>query len=744
MGYVGFLFLAGSVCLVLIVIFLIFWKFQSDKNRLSRLIEERNRSLEMEIATLTALFDTIPDVIFCKDIQHKHTRVNKQFEKLFDLQRDDILSKTELDFLSVSPEVIEGWHRIDRKVMDEQSMCVSEDIVPRANGESFIYEAVKVPIVIEGKSVGLLGIARDITMRKEMERETQQASNAKSAFIANMSHEIRTPMNSIVGFSELAIEEEMSPKARSYLVKIIESSNWLLQIINDILDVSKIESGKLELEHSPFKLADIFESCKVIIQEKAAEKDIKLHFYAEPSMKNRFLVGDAFRLRQIFINLLTNAVKFTTMGIVRVKSSIVQTTENTQTIHCEVEDTGIGMTADQIKRATEPFMQADVSITRKYGGTGLGLPIVTKLVEMMGGELKIESEIGVGSKFSFTLTFDTQAASEQLSPSGFKDKGKPTFSGEILVCEDNVMNQMVITEHLTRVGIDVTIAENGQIGVEKVRERIENQQKPFDLIFMDIHMPVMDGIDATNKILGLGSETPIVALTANVREKKKKSYLQYGMNDCMGKPFTSQELWKCLTRYIKPISWQKGVISADGINFSNEKEEERELVKKLKEAFVRDNAEKHKEILYNIENGQNATAHRLVHTLKSSAALIEKWELQAISAELESLLRENKTFIPKSKLDTLDNELSGVLKELRPFVARGERRTKIIDDPEKIRELFAELEPLIKNRNPDSLDLLEQLKAIPGAEELASQIESYDFKPALQTLAGLKEVWRID
>jgi PAS domain S-box-containing protein len=744
MSYLGFLLLVGSVCLILIVIFLIFWKFHNDKSRLSKLIEERTRSLEMEIATLNALLDTIPDVIFCKDLQHRHTRVNKPFEKLFNLERDDIFNKTELDFLSVSPDIIQSWHSIDRKVMDEQSMYVSEDVVPKANGENFIYEAVKVPIVIEGESVGLLGIARDITMRKEMERETQQASSAKSAFIANMSHEIRTPMNSIVGFSELAIEEEMSPKARSYLVKIIESSNWLLQIINDILDVSKIESGRLELENSPFKLVDIFESCKLLIQAKAEEKGIKLHFYAEPSPENRFLVGDAFRLRQIFINLLTNAVKFTTMGVVRIKSSIKENTKTTQTIYCEIEDTGIGMTADQIKRATEPFMQADVSITRKYGGTGLGLPIVTKLVEMMGGELKIESEIGVGSKFSFTLTFNTQTASVEQASTGFKDKGKPMFNGEILVCEDNVMNQMVISEHLMRVGINAIIAENGQIGVEKVRDRIENQQKPFDLIFMDIHMPVMDGIDATNKILGLGSETPIVALTANVMVEDRKSYLQYGMNDCMGKPFTSQELWKCLTRFIKPISWQQGTISADGINLIDERAEDLEMVKKLKETFVRDNVGKYKEIIWNIENGQGETAHRLVHTLKSSAALIEKWELQAISAELEALLRDKKSFIPKTKLDLLENELSAVLKELKPFAIKNEGRKKITDDPETIRTLLTQLEPLIKTRNPESLDFLEQVNAIPGAEELASQMESYDFKPALKTLAGLKEVWRIE
>ncbi|MCL2387131.1 MAG: ATP-binding protein [Defluviitaleaceae bacterium] len=733
------------IVLICMTMLLLYIRTMHERKQLSQLVAERTQSLEEETATLNAIFDLIPDVLFCKDLEFKHTRINKHFIELFGLTREEILGKTEHEFANLPKEIMSDWRKVDTKVMSEHKVYRVEDTLITPTGEQRIFESIKVPMLVDGEVKGLMGIARDITHRKELEEEIIHASKAKTAFIANMSHEIRTPMNSIVGFSELALEQEMSMKVRSYLVRITESSNWLLQIINDILDVSKIESGKLELEHSPFRLSDVFDNCKSITHVKAVEKGIKLHFYAEPSPANEVLVGDAFRLRQVFINLLTNAVKFTSEGIIRVSAIITETTESTQTIRCSIQDTGIGMTPEQIARATEPFMQADVSITRKFGGTGLGLPIVTRLIEKMGGELKIESELGKGSIFSFELTFSTIASSleQHFDKSNLRDMCKPTFTGEILVCEDNNMNQMVITEHLSRVGLETEIAENGQIGVDKIRERMKNKgnNKPYDLILMDIHMPTMDGIDAASKILAMGCTTPIVALTANVMATDREAYKQYGMVDCIGKPFTSQELWRCLAKYLDTISCTAEEDSTESL-LENKNDDEYQLIQKLKESFVRENINKYDEIVESLESGQIVLAHRLVHTLKSSAGLIGKQDLQDISAQIEDLLRDNAE-VPLEHLTTLQKELIAVLSELAQFIGNKEEQPKTINDPAKVRALFVKLEPLIKSRNPESLDLLNEIKAVPGADELARQIESYDFKPAMQTIERLKEVWRL-
>jgi len=383
----------------------------------------------------------------------------------------------------------------------------------------------------------------------------KSANSSKSIFLANMSHEIRTPMNSIMGFAELAMDGNVSPKTKDYLEKIHQNSEWLLQIINDILDISKIESGKMELERIPFDIHELFASCRTLVMPKAVEKGIMLHFYAEPSVGKRPL-GDPTRLRQVFVNLLSNAIKFTHSGMVKLLSDIVSTGDNTLTMHFEIKDSGIGMTPDQIEKVFDPFIQAETGTNRKYGGSGLGLAITKNIVEMMGGRLEVDSVPGVGSKFYFNLTFETIPVTEEEKLEKklmFKEIRKPTFEGEVLVCEDNEMNQFVISEHLTRVGLKVVVAEDGKIGVEMVRNRILNKEKQFDLIFMDMHMPVMDGFDASSAIIKLDTEIPMVAMTANIMAEDIEVYKASGIHDCLGKPFASQELWRCLLKYFKPL-----------------------------------------------------------------------------------------------------------------------------------------------------------------------------------------------
>jgi len=736
----GIIALLSGITLLFIYTLTLYYRLakkgQNEKETLKKLVEERTRELEMESTLLNTVFDAIPDVLFCKDLELNHIRVNQRYADLFNLRREDILGLRDDEFLDVSAQTLTDWKSWDSKVVSEQKTITIEEDVPDSDGVVYTFETIKTPLVQNGKTFGLLGIARDISVRKKMEEATIVANNAKSQFIANMSHEIRTPMNSIIGFSELAMNEQLSTKASEYLQLIIENSNWLLQIINDILDITRIESGKVELESVPFKLSDVFEKCRATVMPKALKKGIKIHFYTETLPNDVFLVGDPLRLGQIFVNLLANAIKFTDIGTVRTATQVISSTPTTQTIYCEVRDTGIGMSQEQIDRAIEPFMQADLSITRKYGGTGLGLPIVRKFIEMMGGTLSIDSTPGLGSKFSFEITFNTKQ-SEDSSPQApmvqYKESEVPVFDGFVLVCEDNIMNQMVISDNLARIGLQYQIADNGQIGVDMVKERLQTNQDPFDLILMDIHMPIMDGLDATEQIMALPIDTPIVALTANVMIADREIYQQYGMKDCIGKPFTATELWDVLLKYLKPVKW-----------LNNNKETDTELLSKLKLSFAKDNQNKYQEIMEAVATNDKDTTYRLIHTLKSSAGLIGKTRLQDIAKCIERELKKGIFNVSSSFWLSLKSELSAVLDELVPLIENEEtsRVINIMDDSQEILNLLLRVEPLLKQRNFDSIDFVDRIREIPNSRELVDAMEKYDFKVAYNILVALKETWR--
>jgi len=492
----------------------------------------------------------------------------------------------------------------------------------------------------------------------KLRNEAEAVSISKSAFLANMSHEIRTPMNSIIGFSELALDGETSVRTKEYLQKIKTNAQWLLQIINDILDISKVESGKMELENIPFDIHELFASCRTLIMPLAVEKGIPLYFYAEPSMGKRPL-GDPSRLRQVFVNLLSNAVKFTNNGMVKLHAALLEINDNSIKMHFDVKDSGIGMTKEQIAKIFDPFTQAETGITRKFGGTGLGLSISKNIIEKMGGKLEVESTPGIGSKFSFDLVFDTlDVADDEMFGNKIilNEIEKPAFNGEVLLCEDNVMNQQVISEHLTRVGLKLVIADNGRLGVDLVKRRKESGEKQFDLIFMDIHMPVMDGLEASSKILEMKTGIPIVAMTANLMSNDRAIYSQSGIHDCVGKPFTSQELWRCLMKYFTPVN-------KDANEKSVSREAEAEFHKTLQLFFIKSNQNKYTEINRALNEGDVDMAYRLVHTLKGNAEQLGKKMLQLAASDLEKQLKHGKNLVTDELLKRLEIELNMVLNE---------------------------------------------------------------------------------
>jgi len=566
--------------------------------------------------------------------------------------------------------------------------------------------------------------------------EAEAANKAKSVFLANMSHEIRTPMNSIIGFSELAMYDNISPKTKDYLIKIHKNSEWLLQLINDILDISKIESGRMELENIPFDLHEIFVACRTMIMPKAIEKSLAMHFYAEPSVGKK-LYGDPIKLHQVLVNLLSNAVKFTNTGTVKMLGMVKKITPDSVTMYFEIKDSGIGITPEQKKKIFTPFTQAEAGTTRKFGGSGLGLVITKNLIEIMGGTLYVESIPGVGSKFNFELTFNAEDITEENKQKDHiildNTLEKPIFVGEILVCEDNAMNQQVICEHLAQVGIKTEVAYNGQQGVAMVQKRAQTGKKQFDLIFMDIHMPIMDGIEATVKILEIDANTPIIAMTANVMLEDRDIYLSVGMRDCVSKPFTSQVLWRCLTKYLTPVKWDKE-------DLRKREKANNDLRQELINIFVKNNQGKFEEIKNALNSGDIKQAHRLAHSLKGNAGQLNRTPLMKAAWAVETSLKNGINIVTSEQMETLKTELTKTLAEFEPQVQKKEHtKTKKSLNSEAIQTLFEKLEIMLKNGNPECLIYIKDLRSIEGSEKIIQQMEDFNFDPAMETLAELKK-----
>jgi len=373
------------------------------------------------------------------------------------------------------------------------------------------------------------------------------ATNAKSLFLANMSHEIRTPMNGVVGMVEALKSTQLTEEQQEFLEIIDISSDNLLSVINDILDFSKVEAGQIEFENTTFNIHDSIEEVIKMISFKTNQKDLYLNFNFDRKIPE-FLIGDPLRIKQILINLINNAVKFTTDGGITVYCKLVSLVNKTIEIKINVIDTGIGISPEVKGKLFKSFTQADASTTRKYGGTGLGLAISKSLTKMMNGEIGVDSVEGKGATFWFTIKLKTTSEESIIEEFENEDIGKSKKSLHILVAEDNSINQRVAQYNLEKLGHKIEIAENGELAVKMF------ESNNYDLIFMDIQMPIMDGLDATKKIrsielkAGKTKKIPIVAMTANTLKGDKENFMNAGMTDYIGKPFKANELSTLIRR----------------------------------------------------------------------------------------------------------------------------------------------------------------------------------------------------
>ncbi|PDW03772.1 ATP-binding protein [Candidatus Viridilinea mediisalina] len=397
-----------------------------------------------------------------------------------------------------------------------------------------------------GEHVRCIGTVQDITPHKHAAEELAHArdaaeagARAKAEFLATMSHELRTPLNAIIGMTELLQDTQLDEEQQLYANTISSGGKALLALINDILDLSRIDAGRLELEEVHFELPSFLASLIHLVAHQAHQKHLALHWSYDPDLP-QWVTGDEHRLRQILLNLLTNALKFTNQGEVLLHASAGV---EAGTIQFHVRDTGIGISPEQQQRIFAPFEQADSSTARRYGGSGLGLAISHKLATLMGGQLTLQSEVNLGSSFTLTLPLPHTIAHELEAPQ--PAELLPQAPLRILVAEDNPVNQILILRILEHLDHQVTIVENGSAALKAV------QAQPYDLVLMDIQMPEMDGLTATRQIRALGNQIQqprIIALTANAFAHDRQQALAAGMDDFLSKPLQPQTLWQALQR----------------------------------------------------------------------------------------------------------------------------------------------------------------------------------------------------
>jgi signal transduction histidine kinase/CheY-like chemotaxis protein/HPt (histidine-containing phosphotransfer) domain-containing protein len=481
------------------------------------------------------------------NLQDGEVFISDQFYTIFEIEKSTTASIALLKSRLNSDDVELFEKNLDYVKENNSEIQFTHSLISKNGTVKYINEYIKCLNGEHNEPFKILGTIQDVSDQKEIERElikakdlAEQSTRVKEQFLTNMSHEIRTPMNGIIGFAKILEGTNLDAEQRQSVNAIKRAGKNLMVVINDILDFSKIEAEKMIFEELNFSLSKNIKGVMELFSPIATEKKIKLISNIN-SQINDFLVGDPTRLSQILINLIGNALKFTDKGYVELNVSQLKETETETFLEFAIVDTGVGIPQDKISSIFESFNQASNETTRKFGGTGLGLTITRRLIELQGGSIKVESEIDKGSKFSFVLQFKkvkkgivttVKLKKEELSPDFLKDIN-------ILLVEDNELNQLLAIKVFEKFDKTIDIADNGKIAIDKI------EKNNYDIILMDIQMPEMDGIELTKYIrasVGPKSNTPIIALTAHATVIEEKRCLDNGMNDYLSKPFDFNEL----------------------------------------------------------------------------------------------------------------------------------------------------------------------------------------------------------
>jgi len=669
-------------------------------------LEERNKQLHHEIAErklveeeqrngekkYRLLFENSRDGYVIVKGSGEFLEVNQQYQAMVGYTLEELNTKT---FIDITPLKWREWETSVQggKLFERGYTDLYEKEYIKKNGTIFPIE-VQAYLLERGEDLALSKIGsfvRDITKRKQTEAKLQKAKEAaetanglKSEFVANMSHEIRTPMNAIISFTKLVLTTDLTKKQREYITYVDSSSQTLLDIINDILDFSKVEAGKLDIESISFSLGEVLKKLSNLFSMKAKEQGLTLRIVIGDGIPNN-LVGDPLRLGQILTNLITNALKFTQKGsiIIRVKKL---TLENGQVkLLFSVEDSGVGISQDIIPHLFDAFTQADGSTTRKFGGTGLGLAICKRLVQKMGGNIWIESQLSKGSTFNFTLKFAIQVEQPQKSVL-LKEATTPITDikgARILSVEDNFFNQRIVQVLLAKENLVVDIAENGKKAVAMVAEG------NFDAVLMDIQMPVMDGYEATRLIRKNPkyAQLPIIAITANAMNGDREKCLAASMNDYVTKPINAKQLLNTLKKWVVPkkipntnLSESLGESEMEkmlpnklpGIDINSALEQfdgDQEFFKSLLKDFYLNYQNAVHELHDMLNKADLETAQRLAHSIKGVAGYFFAHSLQNAALELETSLKGQKLDNINIPLDKFEVALIQLLESIDKYLS---------------------------------------------------------------------------
>lgn len=536
--------------------------FKESTELLEQKVKQRTKEIQRQKNSFKILFEDSKDGLLL--IQDK---------KFIDCNKAVLeatgYSKKE-EFLNQHPSVHSPKYQPDGQRSDEKAdqmmkLCIDngfhefEWVHTRYDGSEFWCKVALNKLDINGKDsiyVRWQFIDKEKQLEKENKKYTQElieakekaeeATKIKSSFLANMSHEIRTPMNGIIGMSHLALKTNLDKQQENYISKISQSANTLLGIINDILDISKIEAGKLEIVKENFNLYTTIENAINLIKLKAEDKGLDIYIEYDDNL-GKIYFGDSLRISQILVNLLGNAVKFTQKGSIGLK--VYKISDNK--VRFDVIDTGIGLSKEQMGRLFQSFSQADSTTSKKFGGTGLGLAISKQLVEFMNGKIWVESKIGQGSNFIFEIELDKVDDSISLESSdngniNLEEQIQNLDTANILLAEDNEINQEILVSLLEHSRISIDIASNGREAVNMLKEK----QNKYELILMDIQMPIMDGYEATKEIRKFDRDIPIIALSANAMREDIEKTKDAGMNAHLGKPIEVEKLYRTLLQYI--------------------------------------------------------------------------------------------------------------------------------------------------------------------------------------------------
>lgn len=727
--------------------------------------EEAITSLRQSETRIREITTALGDGVLVLNTEGLITFVNPRAEKLLGFSREELLDQnshtTLRHHLPLDTCPLFDALRQQREYRSEMEHLVRKD------GSLLPVALAATPIYRESDFGGMVITFQDMTEQlaiqqslQEAKTEAERANNAKSDFLANMSHEIRTPMNAVIGLSDLALGlSGLDHTLRDYLGKIRVSSMALLSIINDILDYSKIEAGRMEIEVVEFRLQNLLMNVIDLVNVRAEQKGLKVVLDLAPEIPP-VLIGDPLRLSQVLNNLVGNALKFTEKGQIDLEVIMLGQRDENKTLQFSVRDTGIGLSPNQAKQLFQPFTQADGSITRRFGGTGLGLTICKHLVDMMGGKIAVDSVLGRGSCFSFTLPLrEADGEWDDIShiesecrllvdrPQAYYnlfEQAAPIHGAQVLLVEDNEINQTVAHDLLIRMGLRVTVVDNGEQALEILHH------KTFDVVLMDLQMMLMDGFETTRRIRELPrfAELPVIAMTAAVLDSDREACKAAGMNDHVAKPIMPQNLLATLLKWIK--------IDADGtLTYSRNSPEYAEgvlqpmfrdshnLFKHLNLLFAKQFAESDSVISQLIAEGKLPEAAKLAHKIKGAAGNLGAHELQQATNILETALGfalAAQSAMEPDNIKGSDEKLTYALKsfkkalaEVMKFVTQfdGEEAPSPIPvenecdncDWQRVGNLLTQLRKLIAGYDFVPQELLIELRESVGCRSLQKQVD---------------------